>query len=129
MHKRLLQWAAVSGIIAVAIGAFGAHGLKSRVSADTLAVFETGVRYQFYHTFAVALAGILYERFKSGWVSVAGTYFLTGILLFSGSLYAIIYAKMSDFAGISKIGWVTPVGGLFFIFGWVCLLVGVSKAR
>jgi uncharacterized membrane protein YgdD (TMEM256/DUF423 family) len=126
MHKGFLQAAALLGAIAVAVGAFGAHGLKQYVSADTLNVFETGVRYQFYHALAILAIGIIYEKFPNRWMIYAGNCFITGIILFSGSLYTLTILRAADMS-FDKIGIVTPLGGLFFIAGWLSLFIGMIK--
>ena len=127
MHKGFLQWAALLGALAVALGAFGAHGLKKYVPIETISTFETGVRYQFYHVFALLAVGILYERFPVKWLRYAGNCFLIGILLFSGSLYILTALKATDTVGLSGVGAITPIGGVFFIAGWLVLLIGVWK--
>lgn len=93
-----------------------------------LATYETAVRYQFYHVFALALAGVLYREFPSRLVKAAGQLFLTGIVLFSGSLYLLTYAAASNLS-FAWAGPVTPIGGLFLIAGWVCLFLGTRKER
>jgi uncharacterized membrane protein YgdD (TMEM256/DUF423 family) len=106
---------AMLALLAVAAGAFGAHGLRARIGPDLLAVFETGARYQMYHAlglFVVAWAG---SQRPGMLVSVAGGLFVTGIVLFSGSLYAM------TFTGVRALGAITPVGGLAFLAGWGCL--------
>jgi uncharacterized membrane protein YgdD (TMEM256/DUF423 family) len=91
----------------VALGAFAAHGLKARLTPEMLTVFETGVRYQAYHALALLLLAALRGPDKAGWC------FLAGIILFSGSLYALAAS------GIRWLGAITPIGGLFFLAGWV----------
>lgn len=106
---------AILALLAVAAGAFGAHGLRARVGPDLLAVFETGARYQMYHAlglFVVAWAGSQRPGILSG---LAGWLFVAGIVLFSGSLYAM------TFTGVRALGAITPVGGLAFLAGWGCL--------
>jgi uncharacterized membrane protein YgdD (TMEM256/DUF423 family) len=123
----------ISGIIlaglAVALGAFGAHGLKKNVDEQSVEVFKTGVQYQFYHALALILTGILSIHFSSKQISWAGALFIWGILLFSGSLYAITAFKAMGSAVPKFIGPITPFGGLFFIGGWVCLLIAVAKKK
>ena len=127
MHKGFLRWAALLGALAVGLGAFGAHGLKQFVTVETIGTFETGVRYQFYHAFALLAVGILYERFHIKWLRYAGNCFLIGILLFSGSLYILTALKATDTVGLTGIGAITPIGGVFFIAGWLLLLAAVWK--
>jgi uncharacterized membrane protein YgdD (TMEM256/DUF423 family) len=125
MYKNFLQWAAALGALAVALGAFGAHSLKLYVPVETISTFETGVRYHFYHVFALLLAGVLWERFPGKWMLYAGYCFLIGILLFSGSLYLLTFLKATNTIGLTGVGIITPFGGVFFIGGWICLLLGI----
>lgn len=128
MHKGFACTAAILGALAVALGAFGAHGLKKIVPPETVSTFETGVRYQFYHTFALLAVAILYEQFPVKTMSYAGIFFIIGIVLFSGSLYLLTAMKATETVGLSKLGIITPFGGLFFIAGWICLLVAFITA-
>ena len=125
MHKKFLLIASVSGILGVAIGAFGAHGLKKIIQPGDFSIFQTGVQYQMYHTFALLATGILYEKFRNQWIRWSGVCFIVGILLFSGSLYMITLLKAYSVAVSNGIGIITPIGGLFFIMGWMCMLIGV----
>lgn len=127
MHKFFLQLVAVFGALAVALGAFGAHALKRVAPENVVSIFETGVRYQFYHVFALAIAGILYRDFSHKWILWAGNLFITGIILFSGSLYILTYLKASAKPGLDWIGIITPFGGLAFVAGWVCMFIGLFK--
>ena len=127
MHKGFLRWAALLGALAVALGAFGAHGLKKYVPAETISTFETGVRYQFYHVFALLAVSIFYQYLPVKWLRYAGNCFLIGILLFSGSLYILTALKATESIGMEKFGIITPVGGLFFIAGWLFLLVSLWR--
>jgi len=127
MHKNFLLLGALLGAIAVALGAFGAHGLKQIVSAETVAVFQTGVQYQMYHTLAVLLVAIIYDRLPDKWIRSAGYFFIFGILFFSGSLYIITSLKAADKAVPAFVGAITPLGGFLFILGWLCLLIGVFR--
>lgn len=127
MHKTFLIIAAVLGALSVTLGAFAAHGLKKIVPPETVATFETGVRYQFYHTFAILVVGLLLERMPAQALVTAGWLFLIGIALFSGSLYLLTALKATQTVGLSGIGIITPIGGLFFIAGWVALLIGIIK--
>lgn len=124
----ILRIAALLGATSVGLGAFGAHGLRALVDTDALAVYETGVRYQFYHTFALALAALLVD---GPWVSrkrivTAAWLWIGGILLFSGSLYALGLREVHGLP-VSFLGPVTPVGGLLLIGGWVALFVSPVK--
>jgi uncharacterized membrane protein YgdD (TMEM256/DUF423 family) len=128
MYKSFLQIAAILGAVSVTLGAFGAHALKKVAPENVLNIFETGVRYQFYHVFALAVIGILYRDFPNRWMLLAGNLFMIGMLLFCGSLYVLTYLKSSNKTGLDWIGAITPFGGLAFIAGWVCMFLGIYKA-
>lgn len=115
MVRLWLLLSAFAGFSGVALGAFAAHGLKSRLSADYLAVFQTGVQYQLIHALALLGVAILALVAPGRLVNLAGGFFAVGILLFSGSLYLL------TLSGISKLGIVTPFGGLALLAGWACL--------
>lgn len=118
MDKTFLLIGAVLGFLGVAFGAFGAHALKVRLSAEMLGVFETGVRYQMYHALAVLIvAAAIGSLGNARLLVIAGWAFVAGILLFSGSLYALALT------GVGVLGAVTPVGGLLFLAGWACLAI------
>ena len=127
MHRWFLITASLIGALSVALGAFAAHTLKEKLPADTVAIFETGVRYQFYHAFALLAVGILYEKYAGSLLQWAGNCFQIGIILFSGSLYALTALKATDTIGFSKIGILTPFGGLFFIAGWILMVISFIK--
>ena len=127
MHKGFLRTAAILGLLAVTLGAFGAHGLKKIVPPEAINTFETGVRYQFYHTLALLAIAMLFEKFPLRSIRYAGICFITGIVLFSGSLYALTLLQATNTVGLSGLGAITPIGGLFFIAGWLCLFLGVGK--
>ncbi|MGB2868754.1 MAG: DUF423 domain-containing protein [Bacteroidota bacterium] len=112
----------ISAFLAVALGAFGAHALKSTLSPEMLTVFETGVRYQMYHSFALFVVGWALEKYPQPLFSIAGWLFVAGILLFSGSLYSLALS------GIRWLGAITPFGGLSFLAGWFVLGVGFWKS-
>ena len=111
----------IMGFIAVACGAFGAHGLKDRLDPQEMAIFETAARYQMFHALALLAVGLLSLRFESVWTTAAGWCFCVGILLFSGSLYVLV------FSGIRGLGAITPLGGLGFLGGWLCLAVAAFR--
>jgi uncharacterized membrane protein YgdD (TMEM256/DUF423 family) len=121
MHKSFLSIAAVLGALSVALGAFAAHRLKEIVSPDAVAIFETGVRYQFYHVFALLFVGLVSDRVSNRWVIWAGNCFIMGIIFFCGSLYTLTALKAAEVSPMKLIGIATPVGGVFFIAGWVFL--------
>ena len=114
--SRLLRLGAILGGIGVALGAFGAHGLRSVVTPDRLAVFETGVRYQLVHALAIiAAAWAAHAVPETRAPRLAGALFAAGVVLFSGSLYALVGT------GVTAWGAVTPLGGVAFIAGWIAL--------
>ena len=113
---------ALGGFLCVALGAFAAHGLKSQLSPEMLAAFETGVRYQMYHSFALLVAGYAARDSALLQFSYAGWLFVAGIVLFSGSLYVLAAT------GITWLGAVTPFGGVAFLAGWCLLGYGFWKS-
>lgn len=126
MYKPALIAGILSAALAVVTGAFGAHKVKDLVTPDLLNVYEKAVTYQFYHSFAMIAAGILFSAFPFGAVRMATWLFLAGIICFSGSLYGIVGIKHAG-GQVGLLGPVTPLGGLLFIAGWVSLLLGVLK--
>lgn len=126
MHKRFLITASFFGALSVVLGAFAAHKLKEIYAPDLLQIFETAVKYQMYHAIALLATGILYKEFPNKLLLWTGNLFITGILLFSGSLYALCILKHQDIAA-NWLGPVTPLGGLCFIAGWLLLAIGISK--
>ena len=113
--------------LAVALGAFGAHGLKKVVSPEDVATYQTGVQYQMYHALALIFVGVLSDRIYNGYVSYSGMLFTAGIVLFSGSLYFIVSLHAMNKAVPKVIGILTPIGGLMFIAAWACMLIGILK--
>jgi uncharacterized membrane protein YgdD (TMEM256/DUF423 family) len=127
MNKPFLSIGALSGAIAVVLGAFGAHGLKKITSAEVISVFQTGVQYQVYHTLALLVVAIIYDRLPNKWIRWSGYLFSIGIIFFSGSLYLITALKASGKTVPSLVGIITPFGGLVFILGWLSFLIGSFK--
>ena len=121
-NSRFLFIGAVFGMLAVMLGAFGAHGLEKLVDARMLQRFHTGVEYQFYHALALLLVGVLQMRMPQHLLHYAGYAFILGILLFSGSLYLYVLT------GVTKIAIVTPFGGTAFIVGWFLLALAARRA-
>jgi uncharacterized membrane protein YgdD (TMEM256/DUF423 family) len=117
MDKTFMFVGALMGGVGVALGAFGAHGLRGRISPEMLTVFETGVRYHMYHALALLATAALVPRIDGRALLIAGWSFTAGIVLFSGSLYALALS------GITTLGAVTPLGGVAFIVGWISLAV------
>jgi len=128
MYKPAIVTGIVTAALAVILGAFGAHGLKSQVTPEQLGIFEKGVTYQFYHSFALLAAGILYSAYPNKVLRAAAPLFTSGILLFSGSLYLMVGLSISG-GSIGGAGIITPIGGLCFIAGWIALLTGVLKKK
>ena len=129
MNKPFIQIAALLGALSVILGAFAAHGLKETVSADALQIFETGVRYQMYHVFALAITGIIFAEAKEKLARRAGNLFIAGIILFSGSLYALTFAVNAGNISLERVGIITPIGGLCFILGWILLALSLRKSK
>lgn len=117
MDRTFMFIGALLGFVGVALGAFGAHFLKDRLSTDMLAVFETGVRYHLIHAVALLATATLADRVGERLLAAAGWLFTSGIVLFSGSLYVLALT------GITTFGAVTPLGGVAFLAGWACLLI------
>src|SRR5262245_55044729 len=123
MDRTFLFIGALLGFVGVAFGAFGAHGLRSRLSPEMLAVFETAVRYQMYHTFAILIvAAAIGHLGTARLLVIAGWCFFAGVVLFSGSLYAL------TLTGVGTLGAITPLGGVLFLIGWA-LLIFFAAAR
>ncbi|WP_407293228.1 DUF423 domain-containing protein [Stutzerimonas zhaodongensis] len=123
MIRSFLLLAGFFGLTGVALGAFAAHGLKSRLGADYLAVFQTGVQYQLIHTLALFGVALLALHAPSRLLAAAGGLFTLGILLFSGSLYLL------TLAGVGKLGIITPIGGTAFLAGWICVMAAAWNMR
>ena len=122
MHKFFIQTGAVMAALAVALGAFGAHGLKNLLQQHgRTANFETAAQYQMYHALALVLLGLLMVHFPSRQLVWAGWSFIVGIIFFSGSLYIL------SLTNVTKWGAVTPIGGVAFLAGWILLLIGIWR--
>lgn len=121
MIKAWLVIGSVYGLLGVLLGAFGAHAMRERLSAEMLRIWETAVQYQFWHALALLAVGMLAARFAGGWLSASGWCFALGVLIFSGSLYAL------SLSGVRVLGAITPIGGVLLIAGWVCLLVALLR--
>ena len=115
--KLILAAAASTGMLAVVLGAFAAHGLKGKLSESMMSAFQTGVQYQMYHSLALVLLVVLYRQMPQEILMWSAGFLLAGILLFSGSLYLLALTELKWF------GPITPIGGLCFIVGWLLLLV------
>lgn len=122
MFKLFTALGSINALISVLLGAFGAHALKSRLSADMMAIFETGVQYHFYHALGLLAVGLIACHLpESTWLRWSGWLMFAGILIFSGSLYIL------STTGIKWLGAITPIGGTAFIIAWVLLTIAVLK--
>ncbi|MEF3302262.1 DUF423 domain-containing protein [Paenibacillus sp. GYB003] len=122
MLRTYASWGAVLMLLAVALGAFGAHGLKTKIDADLLAAYETGVHYHIAHALGLILIGLVADKLgESKLVRLSAAFIVAGIVLFSGSLYVM---AVTD---IRMLGIVTPFGGVSFLAGWALLAAGVRK--
>jgi len=122
MDRQFFALGSILALLAVAAGAFGAHALKDSLGPDRLDVFKTAAQYQMYHSLALIAVGIAASRWQDGLINVAGWLFVAGIVLFSGSLYAL---AVTD---VKVLGAITPLGGLCFMAGWLCLALGVWRS-
>lgn len=120
--KLFLLFGAAYGFIGVACGAFGAHALKTRLQPDLLAVWRTAVEYQLWHALALLAVGILARGAPSPALNAAGACFAAGVLVFSGSLYAL------SLSGIRVLGAITPLGGLLLLAGWAALIYATVRS-
>ncbi len=121
MDRLFFALGALSAFIGVALGAFAAHALKARLDPAMLATFETGVRYQMYHALALLGVGWACAKWPGAWVHASGWLFIAGTVLFSGTLYALALS------GVRWLGAITPLGGVAFLAGWLCLAWGVYR--
>ncbi len=123
MHRKIILWGLVLALLSVLFGAFGAHALKSLVEPDKVAIFETGVRYQFMHGLALILLSIFSQQNISNQpyekkINGVAQFFLFGCLFFCGSLYLLTLQPLVGFNYSRIVGPITPLGGLFFMLGW-----------
>lgn len=127
MNKRIILTAAFFGALAVILGAFGAHSLKVLINATSLEIWQKGVEYQFYHVFALLYLST-FARYKNKLIGLSYIFFTLGVILFSGSLYVLALKDIYNFS-TQFIGPITPIGGLCFILGWVCLFLAALKDK
>ncbi len=120
-NQTILLAGAVFMALAVLLGAFGAHALKKVLSPDMLAIYKTGVEYQFYHALGLLLIGVIGFHIRSKYLQWAGLFISIGIIIFSGSLYVL------TLSGIKALGAITPIGGLSFVVGWIFLAIAIWK--
>ncbi|MCB0650777.1 MAG: DUF423 domain-containing protein [Saprospiraceae bacterium] len=126
MRKTFFKIGVLFALFAVIFGAFGAHALKEHLTPEHLISFETGVRYQFYHAFALMIISLLMYKRKNKFIDYAGWLFTAGTILFSGSIYLLALRPVLNFSG-SWLGPVTPLGGSLLIIGWAMLLVSTFQ--
>lgn len=126
MRKLFLRIGSITALLSVALGAFGAHALKTMISAEHLQNFETGVRYQFYHSLAILIVGVLHYFGKKKLLDYSGWSFFAGIILFSGSLYLLAFRDIFALP-VHIIGPLTPIGGVLFIGGWSVLFLSTFQ--
>ena len=127
MNRSFIIIATLLGACTVALGAFGAHALKDKLTEYTTGIYETAVKYQFYHVFALLATGMLMQYFSNSWMLWSGRLFITGMVFFSGSLYLLTYFLINGNENMKWLGAITPIGGLCFIAGWVCMAIGIIK--
>lgn len=128
MNKQIILTASFFGLIAVILGAFGAHQLEGKISEYHIETWKTANQYQFYHTFALLFLAT-FSRAKSQSIRVSFIAFTIGIILFSGSLYLMSVRSLIGIESASYLGPITPLGGLCFIVGWIGLFVAAVKHR
>lgn len=129
MNKSYLITACITAALAVGLGAFGAHKLKELLSPELVSSFDTGVRYQFYHSFALFITAFLYGKYRNKGFKTVFYLFLSGIICFSGSIYLLTWMKSSGAVGIKGLGLITPLGGVLFMIAWVYMAVIIYKSR
>ena len=127
MNRNFLSVAALLGALSVALGAFAAHKLRAMTSPETVAIFETGVRYQFYHVFALLFVAFLSEKITNRWMVWAGNCFIMGIVFFADRCMSLTALAIAESTHRTLAGIATPIGGIFFIAGWIFLYIGVSQ--
>lgn len=126
MRKLITNFGFINCLIAVVLGAFAAHFLKANLTEKALGIFETGVRYQFYHGFALIFTGILMKLYNTESFKISGWLFIIGTLFFSGSLYLLALRNLINI-NVNWVGPITPIGGVLFILGWLLLVINFSK--
>jgi len=126
MNKLLLNSGIIICMLSVIFGAFGAHSLQNLVNERSISIFQTGVRYQFYHGLALLFCTIYYKNYQKQFINIAGILFIAGVLFFSGSLYLLSLKNVIQIP-TQIVGPLTPIGGVLFIVGWIILLIGSIK--
>lgn len=124
----VIYGAAIAGL-SVVLGAFGAHALEKIVNDKYLKVFETAVKYQMYHSIAIIICGFLYFQNPLQQFKLAFKFFVMGISFFCGSLYLLVLFNLYEITSFRIVGILTPIGGVLFILGWVCIVLGARKFK
>jgi uncharacterized membrane protein YgdD (TMEM256/DUF423 family) len=126
-YKNVIIFGAIAALLSVALGAFGSHGLENVLNAKQNKTFETAVRYQMYHAIALLFVGLLLKTYEVKLLKICAILLTLGIMIFSGSLYALIALQVNGYNNFNIIGAITPLGGLCFILGWLCLALSIKK--
>ncbi len=126
-YNNVIVFGAIAALLSVALGAFGSHGLENVLNAKQHKTFETAVRYQMYHAIALLFVGLLLKTNAVKLLKICAILFTLGIIIFSGSLYVLIALQVNGFNNFNIIGAITPLGGLCFIAGWLCLAISRKK--
>ncbi len=125
LFRFFIAVAAILGALAVVLGAFGAHALKAKLTADQLSTFETGIRYHFYHALALLILAFISVKLQSSILPYVGYLWLIGIVLFSGSIYLLATKEILGIEHWNWLGPITPIGGTLLIIGWILLFISV----
>ena len=128
MNKQIILTASFLGLLAVVLGAFGAHGLEGKISEYQIGTWKTANQYHFYHTLALLFLST-FSRAKNASIRLSFLAFTIGIVLFSGSLYLLSVRSLLGIESVSILGPITPIGGLFFMVGWIVLFVAAVRNR
>lgn len=129
MHRSFFKLAAIFAMLSVALGAFGAHLFKKILSPEQLSSFHTAVDYQVIHSIALFIVGILYRHYANKKMKLAGQLFALGIVLFSGSIYLWLLMEQLQVPNSTYVIMVTPLGGLLFMAGWLCVLLAIPSRK
>lgn len=129
INKTFIQIAAIDALAAIVTGTLGAHIFKAKISASAYEVLQTGLRYQFYHLFAIALVGVIYYNARKSLIKWAGILFIAGTVLFCGSLYVYTYAVSQVNLGLAQIESLAPVGGFCLLAAWLLVIFSLVKNK
>jgi uncharacterized membrane protein YgdD (TMEM256/DUF423 family) len=126
-YKTAITFGALAALLSVALGAFGSHGLENVLNEKQHKTYETAARYQMYHAIALLFVGLLLKNYSNKLLNISALLFAIGIFIFSGSLYLLVALQAKGYSSFNIIGAITPLGGLCFIFGWLCLALSIKK--